>query len=254
MTKKNNLYIILFGFFLTNALLAELIGVKIFSLESILGLQPLSLSIFGIDNLSLNLSAGVILWPIVFIVSDIINEYFGPKTVMKISYITASLICFAFLVVYTATKLPPADFWIKLNQKDNIGNDFNINYAYSLLFGQGLGIIIGSLIAFLVGQLIDAVVFQKIKKLTKNKFIWLRATGSTIVSQLIDSFVVLTIAFYVFGNWSFHLVLAVGIINFIYKITISLVMIPVLYGLHFIIDSYISNETTHPTNKLSDNE
>lgn len=242
MTKKQNLQVLLFGFFLTNAILAELIGVKIFSLEKILQIEPLSLSIFGIQNLSLNLSAGVILWPIVFIVSDVINEYFGQKIVMKISYLTAILISFAFVIVFIATKLPAADFWLSINNKDKNGNIFNIDYAYTLLFGQGLGIIIGSLVAFILGQIIDAFVFQKIKILTKNKMIWLRATGSTIVSQLIDSFVVLTIAFFVFGNWSLQLVIAVGIINFIYKITVAILMIPLLYFIHFSIDSYLKEE------------
>lgn len=242
MTKKQNLFFILFGFFLTTALLAELIGVKIFSLEKILGIEPLSISLLGFDNLSLNLSAGVILWPIVFIISDIINEYFGKYGVMKISYTTAVFILFGFGIVYLATQLPPADFWIEINNKDVNGNNFNINYAFQLLFGQGLGIIIGSLVAFLLGQLIDAMVFQKIKILTGPNFIWLRATGSTVISQLIDSFVVLFIAFHLFGKWDLKLVFAVGIINFCYKTTIAILMIPVLYLIHFSIDRYLEDD------------
>lgn len=239
LSRKQNLYIILFGFFLTNALLAELIGVKIFSLEKIIGILPLSISLFGIDNLSLNLSAGVILWPFVFIISDVINEYFGQKIVMKISYYTAAFITFAFFVVFIATKLPAADFWLLLNNEDSLGNSFDINFAYNLIFGQGLGIIIGSLVAFLFGQLIDAFVFQKIKTITKDKYIWLRATGSTVVSQLIDSFVVLLIAFFLFGNWNLEMVIVVGIINFIYKITVAIIMIPLLYLIHYGIDYYL---------------
>lgn len=72
--------------------------------------------------------------------------------------------------------------------------------------------------------------------------IWLRATGSTLVSQLIDSFVVLTIAFYIFGNWSVSQVISVGIINYIYKFTIAIVLTPVLYLGHFIIDGYLGKE------------
>ncbi len=65
------------------------------------------------------------------------------------------------------------------------------------IFRQGLWIIIGSMVAFLIGQVLDVLVFHRIKKITGEKRIWLRATGSTLVSQLVDSFVVLFIAFYV---------------------------------------------------------
>lgn len=241
-SKKQNVFLFLFGFFLTNALLAELIGVKIFSLEKTIGIEPFQIKFWNEIVLSFNLTAGVILWPLVFIISDIINEYFGKKGVLKISIATAIFISFAFFAVFAATKLHPADFWIQLNTKDKSGNDFDINYAYSLLFGQGLGIIIGSLIAFLIGQLVDASLFEYIKKRTKEKHIWFRATFSTVVSQLIDSFVVLGIAFYIFGNWSFDLVIAVGIVNFCYKTTVAIAMIPILYLIHWAIDYYLSKQ------------
>lgn len=241
-SKKQFVFFLLFGFFLTNALLAELIGVKIFSLEKLLGIAPLEIVFWNDIVLSLNLTAGVILWPIVFIISDIINDYFGKKGVMQISYATAFFVSFAFLAVYTATKLPPADFWMNVNAKDKLGNSFDVNYAYSLLFGQGLGIIIGSLTAFLIGQIIDAAVFQHIKTLTKEKHIWIRATFSTIISQLIDSFVVLGIAFYIFGNWSLDLVIAVGIVNFCYKVAVAIIMIPLLYIIHWGIDGYLGGK------------
>jgi queuosine precursor transporter len=242
LTKKNKLFFLLSGFFITNALLAEIIGAKIFSLEKLLHIHPVQIPFFGVYKLDFNLTAGVVIWPVVFIVSDIINEYFGKSGVKRISYAAAGFISFAFLVIYISSGLPPADFWLEINKTTPKGDSFDINYAFSVIFRQGLGIILGSLTAFLIGQIIDATIFHQLRKYTKEKHIWLRATGSTFVSQFIDSFVVLIIAFYFFGNWSFDLVIAVGIINFMYKITVAILLIPVLYVAHFFIDKYLGIE------------
>ncbi len=215
--KKSTLFIVLSGIFLTNALLAEMIGVKIFSAEATVGLDPAQFRLLDGYILDFNLTAGAVIWPVVFITTDIINEYFGIRGVKRISFLTAGFIAYAFLVIFLVTKLPPAQFWLELNSKDNAGNFFNINYAFSIIYTQGLGIIIGSLTAFLIGQLLDVFVFQQLRRVTGNRKIWLRATGSTLVSQLIDSFVVLIIAFYLFGNWSWSQVFSVAIINYIYK-------------------------------------
>ncbi len=74
----------------------------------------------------------------------------------------------------------------------------DMDKAYGQILGQGSMIIIASLTAFLLGQLVDVFTFHKIKKVTGEGKIWLRATGSTLVSQLIDSFVVLFCAFHLF--------------------------------------------------------
>jgi uncharacterized integral membrane protein (TIGR00697 family) len=192
--------------------------------------------------LDFNLTAGVVIWPFVFITSDIINEYYGVKGVKQISYITAGFIAYSFLIIYFVTTLPPAQFWLDVNKTDAVGNPVNINNAFAMIFRQGLGIIIGSITAFMVGQLLDATVFQSLKKITGSRKIWLRATGSTLVSQLVDSFVVLTIAFYVFGNWSFSQVIAVAIVNYIYKFFIAVVLTPILYLAHYLIDNYLGKE------------
>lgn len=240
-SKKTNLFIILCGIFLTNAILAELIGVKIFSAEQALGFDPVSWTIFGY-TLDFNLTAGVAIWPFVFVTSDIINEYYGKAGVKKISYITAIFIAYVFIIISLVTQLPPAPFWLEVNAVDGEGRFFDIDYAFNMIFRQGLGIIIGSLVAFLLGQLIDVYVFQRLRKITGAKKIWLRATGSTLVSQLIDSFVVLGIAFYVFGNWSFDQIIAVGIINYIYKFVVSILLTPLLYVGHGLIDRYLGKE------------
>ena len=168
-SRRTNLFLILGSIFLTNAILAEIIGVKIFSGEKTLGLQPVNWNIFGDYVLDFNLTAGAILWPVVFITTDIINEYFGKKGVRKISFITAGLIAYIFLIISVVTKLVPADFWIEVNSAGPDGSFFDINYAFNTIFRQGLGIILGSLTAFLLGQLIDVFVFQKLRAVTGPK-------------------------------------------------------------------------------------
>src|SRR4051794_541463 len=197
--KPAKLFVTITAFFVANALIAECIGGKIFSLEKLLGLPPANLTLFGESGLSFNLSCGVLLWPLEFILTDIVNEYYGPKAVRRISYTAVALIAYAFLMFYSSINLPPADFWLSSKQQGGIGN---MQTAYSGIFGQGMWIILGSLVAFLVSQVIDVTVFHRIKRVTGEKRVWLRATGSTLVSQLIDSFIVLAIAFHWGSNWS----------------------------------------------------
>lgn len=237
--KSSILFYILGSFFIANAILAEFIGVKIFSLETTLGLEPLNLTILGIENLSFNLTAGVVLWPIVFVMTDIINEYYGRKGVKFLSFTAAILIAYAFVMVYFAMNLSPASFWIE--RVTPLGN-VNMHQAFNTIFGQGLWIIIGSLTAFLVGQLVDVTVFHYFKSYTGSSKIWLRATGSTLVSQLVDSFVVLFIAFYIGAGWDLKLVLVIGLVNYIYKFTIAVLITPLLYLIHSIIDKYLGKE------------
>lgn len=237
--KRNRLFIILAGIFITNALLAEIIGVKIFSFESTVGLEPAHLNILGF-TMDFNLTAGVILWPVVFITTDLINEYFGKPGVKLISYLTAGLIAFAFVMLFLTIQLPPAEWWLEANSKDNAGNAFNIDFAFSKIIGQGQRIIIGSLVAFLAGQLIDVFVFQKLRHLTGNKMLWLRATGSTLISQFIDSFVVLYIAFA--GIFPNEQIIAIGITNYIYKFSVAILLTPLIYFGHSLIDKYLGEK------------
>lgn len=239
--KIRALFFFLSGFFVTNVILAELLGSKIFSLEKTLDLPPFGLSMRG-HAFSFDLTAGVIIWPFVFITTDIINEYFGKAGVKRVSYFSVLLIVYMFVVMYTAIGLAPADFWLHA-YRDHAHPAFDINRAFSFIFSAGLGIIVGSIIAFLVGQLLDVFIFQQIKKRYGERMIWLRATGSTLVSQLIDSFVVLYIAFYMLSDpsmrWPLEKIMGVGLINYTYKFAVAIVLTPMLYLAHYLIDKYL---------------
>ena len=240
--RKTNLFFILGAIVLTNAIVAEIIGAKIFSLAKVFGQGSDIISIGNSIHLNSSQTAGVLLWPIVFVTSDIINEYFGRAGVKKISYFTAMFIAYSFLIIFIATLLPPAQFWQDVNSKTPSGKTFDINYAFGTVFRQGLNIILGSISAFLIGQLTDSFVFHFIRKITGSKWIWLRATGSTLISQLIDCYIVIFVAFYFFGNWSFEQAFTVANNNYIYKALIAILITPVLYIAHNIIDKYLGKK------------
>jgi queuosine precursor transporter len=237
--RANRLFIFLAGFFLTNALIAEFVGVKIFSFEESIGAEPFHWSLFGIEG-TLNFTAGVLLWPFVFIMTDVINEYFGVRGVRLISWIAVLFIAYAFLAAYVAISLAPAKFWVEVNAGLGVPD---VQRAFAVVFGQGLWTICGSIVAFLVGQLVDVAIFHRILKMTGERFVWLRATASTAVSQLLDSFIVLYIAF-VLGpqQWSMSQFLAVGTVNYAYKMSAAVALIPLLYFARSGIRAYLGHD------------
>ena len=207
--KHTYLFIVLAGIFVTNAILAELIGGKL------------------IPVLGTVMSLGILPWPIVFLTTDLVNEYFGKKSVHFLSWLTVALILYCFLVLQIGIDLPTATI-------------SSISHAeFTSVFGQGQWIIIGSCIAFLVSQLLDAYLFSSIKAKTGNKWLWMRSTGSTVVSQLIDSFIVLGIAFYLPGIIDFNTFILSGLTGYSIKLLIAIGLTPLIYLGHAAIDRYL---------------
>lgn len=240
--KGLRLFVILGGFFVANALVAEFIGVKVFALEDTMGWKPL----FG-KEVPFMFSAGTLLWPIVFIMTDLINEYYGIRGVRLLSYLAAGLISYAFIMVYLAIQMAPADFWVTQNQATGVED---MQVAFANVYGQSNWIIVGSLVAFLIGQLIDAYVFHRIRQWLGEQKVWLRATLSTVVSQLFDSFIVLYIAF-VLGppQWELSLFFEVGSNNYVYKILMAILLIPLLYVVRYSIDKYLGAKVSERLKK-----
>jgi hypothetical protein len=243
--KPTLLFVVLAGFFVANALVAEFIGVKIFALEDTFGWKPFNINLFGQKG-ALQFSAGVLLWPIVFVMTDIINEYYGKRGIRTLSFLAMGLIVYAFIMIFFAIQLAPADWWVGQNTAKGVPD---MQTAFSVVFGQGLLIIVGSVMAFLLAQLVDVAAFHRIKKATGEERLWLRATGSTLVSQLVDSLVVLYIAFKLgpslVGNvepWSWSQLLAVATVQYAYKFLMALVLTPVIYVAHHFIDGYLGRD------------
>jgi len=116
---------------------------------------------------------------------------------------------------------------------------------FDAVFGQGMWIIVGSITAFLVSQLIDVTLFHWVKRKTGNKYIWLRSTGSTVISQFFDSFIVLGIAFWATGQMDTKTYIASGFTGYFVKLIIAIVLTPLIYLGHFLIDKYIHNDKSN---------
>jgi hypothetical protein len=212
-TKKEFVFVILAGIFITNAITAELIGGKLIQIG------PFVMSI------------GILLWPIVFLTTDLINDYFGKDGVKKLSYITAALIAYSFIILFMALVIPAAKGISPVNDAQ-----------FQAVFGQSMWIIVGSIVAFLFSQLIDVYVFSYFKKKTGNKKIWLRATGSTVVSQLFDSFIVLGIAFWLPGKINTETFVSSALTGYTFKLGTAILLTPVIYLGHYWIRNYLKDE------------
>lgn len=209
-SRKDTIYVILAGIFITNAVVAELIGGKL------INIGPYVMSI------------GILPWPVVFLTTDLINEYFGREGVKKLSYITAGLIAYCFIVLYFALMIPSAKGLPTVNDEQ-----------FNAVFGQSMWIIVGSITAFLVSQLIDITVFHFFKEKTGNKMIWLRTTGSTVISQLFDSFIVLGIAFWMTGKIDTPTYIASAFTGYFVKLVLAIALTPLIYAGHAWIRKYM---------------
>ncbi len=210
-TKKELVFVILAGIFITNAVVAELIGGKLIQIGPFV------------------MSMGIIPWPIVFLSTDLINEYFGEKGVKKLSIITAFLIAYSFLILLIAINIPAAK-----------GISPVSDLQFLAVFGQSMWIIVGSIIAFLTSQLIDVSIFHFFKNKTGNRKMWLRSTGSTVISQLFDSFIVLGIAFYLPGKISFTTFITSALTGYVFKLVLAVVLTPLIYLGHDLIKKYLA--------------
>jgi uncharacterized integral membrane protein (TIGR00697 family) len=219
VTRSQNVIAILGAFFLTNALVAEVIGGKLI----FVGDTSWRLGPFG----PFAMSVGVIPWPVVFVTTDLVNEYFGRRGVRRLTFLAAAMIAYAFIVLTLTMQVPATPF---------SGVD---DASYSKVFGQSRWIIVGSLAAFLLSQLVDVLVFHALRRRTGKALLWLRTTGSTVVSQAIDSIVVLWIGLALPLHWTPTQFANVAIPNYLVKLVIAVCMTPVVYLGHWLVERYL---------------
>ena len=222
MHKGQRLFVILVGLFIAFLFMAELTGGKLFQIP---------FGFFGIDVFTMTL--GVIPFPLTFIITDILNEYYGRKGVRFATLLGMVGLIFAYLIILIDLRIPAASFSPVTDE------------AFQNVFANSGAIIFASMIAYLIGQLIDMQVFHYLRRRTGGRHIWLRATGSTVVSQLIDSFVVIWIAFGSgIGTQKLPLdqVASISLTNFVYKLIVAIVITPLIYLAHGLIDRYLGRE------------
>ena len=222
--RKTWLFIVLAGLFITNAVTAELISNKLISI-------PIAFNVFGHKIGPLVTVIGILPWPVVFLLTDLLNEFYGAKTVRKLSWITSGLILYCFIIVGVSLKIPALEI---------PNSSLADNRSYNLVFGQAQMVIVGSIAAFLFSQLLDASLFKWIKSKTGDRFIWLRSTGSTLVSQLVDSYIVLFIGFVLPGAMTWNDFLSIAPTNYLLKLLIGLALTPLIYVGHYTVKKYLA--------------
>ncbi len=216
-TRREWLFIFLAGLFITNAITAELISSKLIQI-------PIQIGNWKHNFITI---VGVLPWPIVFLLTDTLNEFYGEKAVRRLSWITTVLIGYCFIVVLLALQIPAVpDIGVTDEQ-------------FGAVFGQAPWIMIGSIAAFLISQLLDVTIFHWIKSKTGNNHIWLRSTGSTVVSQMIDTIVVLYIGFVLPGKMDWNTFAEVAPTNYLLKMGIAVALTPMIYLVHAGIRKFI---------------
>jgi uncharacterized integral membrane protein (TIGR00697 family) len=213
--RRDLVFLTLACLFVTNAILGEVMGGKL------------------IQVAGFTMSMGVLPWPIVFIATDLTNEYFGVRGVRRLTFMTVGLIVYAFVILFASMQFHAVDF----SPVSDV--------AFNSVFGQSLWIIVGSIIAFAVSQLVDVGIFWMFRARTGGKHLWLRSTGSTVFSQLIDTFVVMGIGFYLPGKISFGQYIETSSTNYVYKFVIAVSMTPLIYIVHFLIDKFVGEDESH---------
>lgn len=219
------LFVVCTAVFLTALVVAEATAAKFFTVATL----PRPINLLGESFDSVVMTVGVIAFPITFIVTDLVNEYFGKPGIRFLTLVGMVMIAFEFLLLQAAMRVPVSPISPVPGE------------AFNLVFGASGWIIAGSLTAYLIGQLVDITLFHWLRGLTNGRYLWLRATGSTIGSQFLDTFFVLFVAFYVPGQMTLQTVLAITLFNYAYKFVVAVGVTPLIYAAHWAMDRYLGD-------------
>ncbi len=215
---RTRVYLWLSGVFITCLLLANILGVKLFSFGPVdLGfIRP-----FKVEH-----TVGMLPFPITFLLTDLINEYYGKRAARRITYVAFAMAALAWGLIALARRFPILE-----------GIPGTADQAsFETIFGAASLMYIASIIAFLCGSLLDISLFAFLKRLTGNRLVWVRATGSTVISQVFDSFVVTFVFFQglpmVLGQKpaGFDFVLATAATGYVLKFFIAMALTPAIYA------------------------
>lgn len=224
LTRPQKVYVVCAAVFLTALVIAEATAGKFFVAFDL----PAPVTILGVAFPSVVMTAGVIAFPVTFVVTDVMNEYFGKDGIRFVTYVGLAMVVFAFGLLQIALAVPTAP------------NSPVPDAAFDAVFGTTSRVIVASLIAYLIGQLVDITLFHRLRRLTGGRHLWLRATGSTLGSQFLDTFIVLAVAFA--GQLALGEIVAITLFNYGYKVVIAVAITPLVYLAHALIDRYLGHE------------
>jgi len=183
-------------------------------IANITGAMLFSVSLPGVAE-PLLLSSGVIPFPVTFILTDLLNEFYGKEGARFVTWVGFGM-CVLTAILLMIAGILPVDSHTLIPKS-----------AFMVVANQYMGMFIASLVAYLFGQLLDIQVFHLLRTVTKHRFIWFRATGSTVASQLFDSVIVNCIAFW--GQMPLHDILRVSFGDYTWKFIIAVGITPLLY-------------------------
>jgi uncharacterized integral membrane protein (TIGR00697 family) len=225
LDRPQKLFVVCSAVFLTALIIAEATASKFFTALEL----PFTITLLGQEFTRVIMTAGVLAFPITFIVTDVMNEYFGKRGIRFVTLVGMVMIIFEFLLLQLAMAVP-VDPISPVSQG-----------AFTQVFGSTTRVIFGSLVAYLVGQLADITLFHWLRRLTEGRHLWLRATGSTFGSQFLDTFIVLIIAFA--GQLPLAAIVAITLFNYAYKFIIAVAITPLIYLAHWGMDKYLGHTT-----------
>jgi uncharacterized integral membrane protein (TIGR00697 family) len=223
---RQKLFLYLVGVFLTALLIGDTIGSKLFVVD-----VPL-----GFVTLPATLSVGAIWFPITFLLTDTVNEFYGTAGARTMTFVGFWMALLAFAIIYSARRIPAAGF-------SPVSQD-----SFDSVFGNANRIFAASLCAYLIGQLVDIAIFQHLKGMTKSRHIWLRSTGSTLISQLIDTLVVTYVAFA--GKLTAEQLRRTATTSYALKVLIAVGLTPAIYALHGVIHRYLGLTPAPPAHRV----
>jgi len=211
------LYVALSASFVACLLLGDTLGGKLLE--------------FRYFETSFVLSVGMIPFPVTFLITDLLNEFYGKKAARFVTWVGFAIALFTIAMFTVAVALPWAPFatapsWDGTNPA-----------AYSNVFGGSRRILVASLFAYVIGQLLDITVFNYLKRRTQNRHLWLRATGSTVVSQLLDTIVVQFLAWS--GILPLPKILSLLFTSYALKLLIAIGLTPLVYLGHSLFESWL---------------
>lgn len=234
LTRAQKVFVVCAAVFLTALVIAEATAGKFFTAFRL----PVPIRLLGVEFPSVVMTAGVIAFPVTFIVTDVMNEYFGKAGIRFVTYVGLGCVVFAFGLLQIALAVPTAP------------NSPVPDAAFAAVFGTTSRVIVASLVAYLIGQLVDIALFHRLRQLTEGRHLWLRATGSTLGSQFIDTFVVLAVAFA--GQLALGEIVAITMFNYGYKVVIAVAITPLVYLAHALIDRYLGHDLATALEKSAD--
>ncbi len=208
---KEQFYLVLAGIFIASLVTCNLIANKFVTVD------------FGFKVFIV--SAGILPYPLTFLVTDLISELYGQKkaNLIVFSGFVASLFVLLFL-------------WIG-GQFNSIPSSIVDDVTYNSIFRNAWRLIAASMVAYLFAQFIDVRIFHFWKRLTNGKHLWIRNNGSTIVSQLVDTILVICILF--FGVWESDQILSAIIDGWLFKMLMAFLDTPIIYGILYLLKDKI---------------